>query len=247
MKISIAIPVLNDVRVGRALDSVLSQQHEHELEVIVVDAGSTDGTLEVVERYRGRIAVLVSEPDRGIYDGMNKGIGLATGDVVGILNADDRYSDPLVLRDVMDAFSSEDIDACYGDLVYTNEAGKMVRYWKAGGPREVAPRLDAPSSHVLREEARLRALRRVRSALSYLRRLRADAAADAQARDRGQVPGPGAGEHGAGRQFRRVPIDDCEGEPRGGSGVAEERPAWRNAGARAEACEEVATDGDPAY
>ena len=63
---------------------------------------------------------------------MNKGIGLATGDVVGILNADDQYSDPLVLRDVMDAFSSEDIDACYGDLVYTNEAGEMVRYWKAG-------------------------------------------------------------------------------------------------------------------
>ena len=65
MKISIAIPVLNDVRVGRALDSALSQQHEHELEVIVVDAGSTDGTLGVLERYRERIAVLVSEPDRG--------------------------------------------------------------------------------------------------------------------------------------------------------------------------------------
>ena len=107
MKVSITIPVFNDVRVGRALDSILSQQHEHELELLVVDAGSTDGTLEVLERYRKRIAVLVSEPDKGIYDGMNKGIGLATGDVVGILNADDRYSDPLVLRDVMDAFSRE--------------------------------------------------------------------------------------------------------------------------------------------
>ncbi len=132
MKLSIAIPVLNDVRVGRALDSALSQRHGHELELIVVDAGSTDGTLEVLERYRKRVDVLVSEPDRGIYDGMNKGIGLATGDVVGILNADDRYSDPLALRDVMDAFAREDVDACYGDLVYTNEAGKAVRYWKAG-------------------------------------------------------------------------------------------------------------------
>ena len=58
MKVSIAIPVLNDMRVGRALDSVLSQQHEHELELIVVDAGSTDSTLEVLERYRERIAML---------------------------------------------------------------------------------------------------------------------------------------------------------------------------------------------
>ena len=135
MKISITIPVFNDMRVGRALDSVLSQQREHELELIVVDAGSTDGTLEVLERYRKHISVLVSEPDKGIYDGMNKGIGLATGDVVGILNADDRYSDPLVLRDVMDTFSREDVEACYGDLVYTNEAGEMVRYWKGGDGR----------------------------------------------------------------------------------------------------------------
>ena len=135
MKVSITIPVFNDVRVGRALDSVFSQQHEHELELLVVDAGSTDGTLEVLERYRKRIAVLVSEPDKGIYDGMNKGIGLATGDVVGILNADDRYSDPLVLRDVIDAFSREDVDACYGDLVYTNEADEVVRYWKGGDRR----------------------------------------------------------------------------------------------------------------
>ena len=135
MNISIVLPVFNDVRVGRALDSVLSQQHEHELELIVIDAGSTDGTLELLERYRERIAVLVSEPDRGIYDGMNKGIALATGDVVGILNADDRYSDPLVLRDVMDALNRQEVDACYGDLVYTNEADKVVRYWKAGRRR----------------------------------------------------------------------------------------------------------------
>lgn len=135
MKVSIVIPVLNDLRIGRALDSVLSQQHEHELELIVIDAGSTDGTLEVLERYRDRVTVLVSGADEGIYDGMNKGIGLATGDVVGILNADDRYSDPLVLRDVMDTFTREDVDACYGDLVYTNEAGKMVRYWKSGDNR----------------------------------------------------------------------------------------------------------------
>ena len=90
MKISIVTPVYNDVRVRRAVESILSQQQEHELETIVVDAASTDGTLEVLEQYRHKISVLISEPDAGIYDGMNKGIRHATGDVVGILNADDR-------------------------------------------------------------------------------------------------------------------------------------------------------------
>ena len=136
MKLSIVLPVFNDVRVGRALDSILSQEHDHELELIVIDAGSTDGTLEVLERYRERISVLVSEPDEGIYDGMNKGVGLATGDVVGILNSDDRYSDSQALRYVMDAFGSDEVEACYGDMVYRNEAGETVRYWESGDRRD---------------------------------------------------------------------------------------------------------------
>ena len=84
MKLSIITPVLNEPRVVRALDSSISQQHEHEVELIVVDGGSTDGTLDMLETRRNRIAVLVSEPDNGIYDGMNKGIDKATGDVIGI-------------------------------------------------------------------------------------------------------------------------------------------------------------------
>ena len=105
MKLSIITPVLNEPRVVRALDSIISQQHEHEVELIVVDGGSTDGTLDMLETRRNRIAVLVSKPDDGIYDGMNKGIGMATGDVIGILNADDQYSDPFVIRDVLQVFS----------------------------------------------------------------------------------------------------------------------------------------------
>ena len=136
MKLSIVLPVFNDVRVGRALDSILSQEHGHELELIVIDAGSTDGTLEVLERYRERISALVSEPDEGIYDGMNKGVGLATGDVVGILNSDDRYSDSQALRYVMDVFGSDEVEACYGDMVYRNEAGETVRYWESGDRRD---------------------------------------------------------------------------------------------------------------
>lgn len=132
MKVSVIVPVFNEKRVGRALDSVLAQQHGHELELIVIDAGSTDGTLEILETYRDRLSALVSEPDAGIYDGFNKGVLLSSGDVVHILGADDQYNDALVLRDVMDAFAGGDIDACYGDMVYPNEAGKVVRYWKAG-------------------------------------------------------------------------------------------------------------------
>lgn len=135
MKISVVVPVFNEKRVGRALESVLAQQHDHQLELIVVDAGSTDGTLDILESYRERLSVLVSEPDAGIYDGFNKGVRLSSGgadDIVHILGADDQYNDPLVLRDVLDAFAGGDIDACYGDMVYPNAAGKVVRYWKSG-------------------------------------------------------------------------------------------------------------------
>lgn len=137
MKVSIITPVLNDPRVGRALDSILSQRHEHELESIVIDGGSTDGTLDVLHGYRDRLAVLVSEPDGGLYEAMNKGIGRATGEVVGILNADDEYSDPFVLRDVLAAFADEAVDAFYGDLVYVAEAGSVVRYWRSGPYRRL--------------------------------------------------------------------------------------------------------------
>ena len=133
MRISIVTPVFNDPRVARALDSILSQRHEHELELIVVDAGSTDDTMKILEGYQDSVATLISEPDEGIYDGMNKGVRLATGDVVGILNADDRYADEFVLRDVLETFSDSDTDACYGNLVYVNDNDEIVRYWKSGG------------------------------------------------------------------------------------------------------------------
>ena len=134
MKISIVTPVFNDRRVARALDSILAQEHGHELELVVVDAGSTDGTTAVLERYRDSITTLISERDDGIYDGMNKGIRHSTGDVVGILNADDRYADEFVLRHVTDALADESADACYGNLVYVNDDDEVARYWKSGNP-----------------------------------------------------------------------------------------------------------------
>lgn len=142
LKISVITTVYNDVRVGRALDSILSQQHDCELELIVVDAASQDGTLEVLERYRDRLSVFVSEPDSGMYDGMNKGLRRATGDVIGILNADDRYADRNVLRDIAGVFQQHPkVQVCYGDLVYVNGDGKVVRYWKSGESRRIKWRL----------------------------------------------------------------------------------------------------------
>jgi len=113
--------------------SVLSQQHSR-LEYIVVDGGSTDGTLDVLARYRDRIAKCVSERDRGIYDAMNKGVGLAEGEFVGFLNADDVYAGPNVISQVAAAFQADHADGVYGDLVYTGrrDMERVVRYWRAG-------------------------------------------------------------------------------------------------------------------
>ena len=92
LKISVITICLNAAQtIGTAIGSVLSQNYP-ELEYIIVDGGSTDGTLDIVRQYRSSIAEVISEPDRGIYDAINKGIALSTGDVVGILNADDLYA-----------------------------------------------------------------------------------------------------------------------------------------------------------
>ena len=135
MKISIVTPVLNDVRIQRAIHLVASQEHGHQIELVIVDAGSTDGTLDAIKEYGSTISVLITEPDKGIYDGMNKGIAASTGDVVGILNADDRYSDSCVVEDIAAAFEDTEVDACFGNLSYVTDSGRHVRYWKSGPHR----------------------------------------------------------------------------------------------------------------
>jgi glycosyltransferase len=117
--------------IGRCLESVRSQSvgSEH----IVVDGGSSDNTLAVVKKEGSHVAQIISEPDTGIYDGMNKGIQRAAGDVVGILNADDVYASNHILEKVAEAFAGQNIAACYGDLVYTDrrEPWRVVRYWRS--------------------------------------------------------------------------------------------------------------------
>lgn len=98
----------------------------------MIDGASTDGTLQVLQRYRDRIAVLVSERDSGIYDALNKGLAQATGDVIGFLHADDLLADSGVLTRIAAAFAAG-ADGVYGDLLYVNkqDPSQIVRYWRS--------------------------------------------------------------------------------------------------------------------
>lgn len=136
LKFSIVTPVRNGAdTLADCIESVHGQMlPPHQIEHIIVDGGSTDDTLDIVARANGRIAKVVSEPDRGIYDAMNKGIALATGDVVGILNADDFYAHRQVLGKVAQKFADVSIEACYGDLNYVaaGDTDRVIRFWRSG-------------------------------------------------------------------------------------------------------------------
>ncbi len=134
MKISLITVAYNAAdTLEDTLKSVEAQGYS-ELEYIVVDGGSTDGTLDILKRYTHLVDVLISEPDEGIYDAMNKGIALATGEVVGILNSDDTFADAQVISDVVAQLQPEEVDACYADLLYVdrNNPVKIIRHWRSG-------------------------------------------------------------------------------------------------------------------
>jgi glycosyltransferase len=115
----------------------VTEQCYPDIEYIVVDGGSTDATKEQVTSHSTRIAKFVSESDAGIYDALNKGIALATGDVIGFLNADDVYADKQVLSRIAAVFNDSSVDACYGDLVYVDAVNtqRIVRTWRSGAFR----------------------------------------------------------------------------------------------------------------
>ena len=118
MKISIITVCFNaQETIEDTLKSVLSQDYP-ELEYIVIDGGSRDATCEIISRYRDRLAHCVSEPDRGIYDAMNKGIRLASGEIIGLLNADDIYADSGVISRAVAAMQKDALDAVYADVVF---------------------------------------------------------------------------------------------------------------------------------
>jgi len=132
MKISIITVVYNNKKtIENAILSVTNQNYS-DIEYIVIDGNSTDGTKIILEKYKKKIQTLISEPDKGIYDAMNKGIQLATGEVIGILNSDDIYADYNVLEDIMFYFAVDpELSILYGNLVYVkyDDTTKVVRNW----------------------------------------------------------------------------------------------------------------------
>lgn len=132
-KVSIVTVTYNSESYLRTcIESVINQSYP-KIEFIIVDGNSKDNSVQIVRSYGDKIQKFVSEPDKGIYDAMNKGVGMATGDIVGILNSDDLYLNDSVVEKIVQLFDSS-TDALYGDLVYTqqDDISKIVRYWKSG-------------------------------------------------------------------------------------------------------------------
>ena len=132
MKISIVTVSFNSAKtIEFTIKSVLNQTYEN-IEYIIIDGGSQDSTLNILQNFKDKISIIVSEPDKGIYDAMNKGIRMASGDVIGVLNSDDLYADQNVINDVMKCFiSDQELDIIYGNLVYVRQfdTDKIVRKW----------------------------------------------------------------------------------------------------------------------
>lgn len=132
IKITVVTVCYNSEKtIAFTLKSVADQTHDL-LEHLIIDAGSADRTLEIIAIDGKHVTQIISEPDNGIYDAMNKGLSLSTGDVVGFLNSDDCYSDKSVIAEVAAHFADPQIDYVYGDIKMINSDGLIVRHWKTG-------------------------------------------------------------------------------------------------------------------
>lgn len=139
MKTSIITVTLNSEKtIKETIESVIRQNHQN-IEHIVIDGGSSDNTISIVQSYKKHISTLISENDYGIYDAMNKGIDVSTGDIIGFLNSDDFYANNEVIYSVLKEFrNNPKIDACYSDLVYVDKfnTSKIIRYFKSSRFKE---------------------------------------------------------------------------------------------------------------
>jgi glycosyltransferase involved in cell wall biosynthesis len=134
LKVSIITVSFNSAKtIADTIDSVLSQDFP-EIEYIIVDGGSTDGTVDIIRQNENRISQWISEKDQGMYDAMNKGIAMATGDVIGILNSDDVYMNTHVISDLMRVMQSQNTEVVFGDLILVDSSNqnKIIRYYDSG-------------------------------------------------------------------------------------------------------------------
>lgn len=138
MKVSIITVCYNSASTIEAtIRSVISQDHKN-IEYIIVDGRSQDPTLQIVDKYRDHVSKIISEKDDGIYFAINKGIAMATGEIIGILHADDFYTDEKVISKVVKTFQEKNVETLYGDLQYVDreDAWKIKRHWSSGEYRE---------------------------------------------------------------------------------------------------------------
>ena len=131
-KVSIITVVYNNVKyIETAIKSVLSQSYEN-IEYIVIDGGSTDGTVQIIESYLKDITIFVSKSDSGIYDALNKGVAQASGDVIAILHSDDEFFDEDVVSDIIRHMKRAKSEFCFSDMVIVdNSSGRVLRYYMA--------------------------------------------------------------------------------------------------------------------
>lgn len=133
LKISIVTVVLNrEATIKDCMDSIYKQDYGS-IEHIIIDGLSTDATLDIIKKNKTEKTKLFSEKDNGLYDAMNKGLKLATGDIVGILNSDDIYTNSQCISQIAEIFEKEDIDCLYGNIEYVDQfdTEKTVRFWKS--------------------------------------------------------------------------------------------------------------------
>lgn len=138
MKISIITVAYNSAETIETTFQSVANQNYDDIEYIVVDGGSTDGTIDLIKKYDKYITKWVSEPDNGLYDAMNKGISMATGEVIGLINSDDLFCDNSALEKVMNTFKlDKKLDSVYSDLYYVSQfdIDKIVRHWITGKKR----------------------------------------------------------------------------------------------------------------
>ena len=133
-KVTIITTCFNSEKtIEKTIQSVVGQSYSN-IEYIIVDGKSSDGTLDIVNKYWDQITTIISEEDHGLYDAINKGINIATGEIVGVVHAGDVYTKDTTLETVVKSMEKKNVDSCYGDLIYVGkkESRKVVRYWRTG-------------------------------------------------------------------------------------------------------------------